>query len=260
MNKQILMMCFLLLVLVFLSACSNPTSNVIKEEQYTEIGVILPLTGPGAAYGIPEKEGIELGLEELNNHRATPIKLIFEDSETEPSAGVIAFNKLIQISKVKTVIGAMSSSVTLAISPIAEQNQIILISPGSSNPELSNAGDYIFRLYPSDDYQGKILADYVKKNKLTNTGILYLNNDYGLGLKNKFKEEYTKDKNYEVITEVAYNRGEKDFRTYLTKLKKDNIKTILIIAAGQENANILIQAKELGLNDILPDLKVGVSC
>jgi len=238
---------FLIMLIGMLVASSFVFTSCSKKENVIKIGAILPLSGPGAPYGLAEKEGIELAVEEINKNTINnKIIVLFEDTKTEPATGVTVFNKLTQIDNVNIVIGALASSVTLAICPIAEKNHIILITPGSSSPDISNAGDYIFRMYPSDDYQGRILAKWAIENNKNNIAILYLNNDFGVGLKNKFITEYENEER-KIILEVPYDMGERNFRSYLTKLNKKNIEDIFIVAAGEENASILIQAKQLGL-------------
>jgi branched-chain amino acid transport system substrate-binding protein len=217
-----------------------------NEKSEINVGVILPLTGPGAPYGQAEREGMELAVNEINNGEKIDrkIHLVIEDSKTEPSFGVSAINKLIYTDKTNIVLGDIASSVTLAIAPIAEKNKVLLITPGASNPKITEAGDYIFRFYPSDDYQGKILAEWAINNDIKKVGILYINNDFGVGLKDKFKKEI-ESKGGKVVTEENYDQGEKDFRTHLSKIKGTKIDGLFIIAAGEENANILIQAKEM---------------
>ncbi len=230
-------------LMVFSLGCAK------KEEKEIKIGAILPLTGPGAPYGQAEREGMEIAVNEINKGggiRGQRLALIIEDSKTEPATGVAAINKLIQVDKTKIVLGALASSVTLAIAPIAEENKIVLITPGSSNPKISEAGDYIFRLYPSDNYQGKILAGWALKNKISKVGVIYINNDFGVGLKEQFKKEIETNGG-KIVIEEGYEQGGKDFRSQLAKIKAKEVDGIFIIAAGQENANILIQAKEMGV-------------
>ena len=175
-------------LLVFSVGCAKNDDGEIK------IGVILPLTGPGAPYGQAEREGIELAINQFNAggvvNGKRKIRLIIEDSKTEPASGVSAINKLIQLDKVKVVIGDLASSVTLAMAPIAESHKVLLITPGASNPKISDAGDYIFRLYPSDDYQGKLLAKWASTKGINQVGIIHINNDFGFGLKDKFKSDF----------------------------------------------------------------------
>jgi len=246
--KKIWIAIVIIAILAF--AIALVVTHAKKEAKDIKVGIILPLTGPGAPYGQAEREGMELAAREANESggiKGKKLLLSIEDSQTDPATGVAAIIKLIQIDKVKIIIGDLASSVTLAIAPIAEKNKVVLITPGSSSPKISRAGDYIFRLYPSDDYQGKILAEWAFENAIKKVGILYINNDYGVGLKDKFKGEF-ENRGGIIPVEEAYEQGEKDFRTHLTKLKARDVGGMFIIAAGQENANILIQLKELGIN------------
>ena len=135
-----------------------------KKVEFIKIGAILPLTGDAAQWGIPPQKGAELAVEEINKAggiNGKKLKLIVQDTKCEPKAGVSSFQKLISDKEIRIVIGGVCSSVTLAVAPIAEKNKILLISPASTNPKITNAGDYIFRVIPSDDLRGKVFAEYL---------------------------------------------------------------------------------------------------
>lgn len=235
---------FLLLTIFFINGCSNKNTNVIN------IGVILPLTGNGAELGEGAKLGIDLAIKEINRfdfYSGKNIIAIYEDSEGDPTKAVSAATKLIKSDNVKILIGPLFSSTTLAVAPIAEKNKVILISPGASNPKITNAGEYIFRNYPSDSYEGKLSADYIYDSlKINNVGIIWVNNDYGVGLKEVFINEYTK-LGGSVIFFESYNQGEIDFRSILIKSKNKNINTIYIPGYYEDIGRLILQSVELGL-------------
>lgn len=225
-----------------------------KEQEEIKIGAILCLTGPGAIYGEQDKMGMDLGVELINKSggiNGKTVNIIYEDSKTDPSEGVLAAQKLIKTNKVNIIIGALASSVSLAIAPIANKNKVIMISPGSSNPQLSNAGEYIFRIYPSDDYQGKVLANIaIDKMNCNKIAVLYVNNDFGIGLKNKFIEVINK-KGGDIIISEAYNPEDIDVRAQITKIQNKKPEALLIASQGREYLNILRQLKELNVNSKL---------
>ncbi len=130
------------------------------------IGAILPLTGDAGSYGVGLERGMELALENVNEHggiNGRTLGVVVEDSQADPAKAVSAFNKLRTVDGVPMVIGDMFSAGTLAIAPIAERNKVVLLSPSASAVELTEAGDYIFRIYPSDTYDGMYLATYARK-------------------------------------------------------------------------------------------------
>jgi len=220
-----------------------------KELGEIKIGAILPLTGEAAKFGQSAKEGIDLAIEEINtaggiNQRK--IVLIYEDSKADPKTGTNAIQRLINIEKVPAIIGPMASSVTLAIAPIAEKNNVIVLSPASSAPQITVAGDYIFRNTYSDIYEGQKMARYIyEQTKYRKIGIMYINNDYGIGLKDVFKNKFT-ELGGQVIASETYDFGSTDFRTQLSKLKNANLEAVYLIGY-EEMGRILVQAKELGI-------------
>ena len=149
--QTILLMLSMLASAISFSGCGkNDESNEIK------MGVMLALTGDSANYGNRSLHGLLWATEKINANGGIndkKIKLIVEDSKSNPQDAVNAFEKLITVDNVKIVIGDIISGTTLAVAPIAEKNKILLFAPGASNPALRNpnsASDYIFRNWTSD--------------------------------------------------------------------------------------------------------------
>jgi branched-chain amino acid transport system substrate-binding protein len=116
-----------------------------KQPDTITIGAILPLTGEAAQWGIPPQNAASLAVEEINAEGGVDGKrltLLVEDSKAEPKEGVSAFNKIVATSDTKVVLGAVASSVTLAVAPLAERNHVVLFSPASTSPKITDAGDY----------------------------------------------------------------------------------------------------------------------
>ena len=225
------------------------TIGCAKKEREIKIGAILPLTGDAALYGESIKKGINLAVEEINEKggiKARKVLVIYEDSKAVPAEGVSAYKKLIDIQKVPVIIGDAISSVTLAIAPIAEKEKVVVLSPLSSAPAITHAGDFIFRNVPSDLLGGKVAAHFAVKNQSLNSlAVLFINNDFGVGLKKAFSNE-VKALGGKIVASEAYEQGSTDFRTQLVKIKKANPNAIFLVGY-REAPQILIQAKELGL-------------
>jgi len=207
------------------------------------------LTGDAAFYGESIRKGIDLAIKQVNNRndiREGKIQIFYEDSKAIPAEGVSAFSKLINIHKVPAVIGDAVSSVTLAIAPIAEKDQVVILSPLSSAPAISKAGDFIFRNVPSDLFGGKIAAHFAVKNQSWITfAILYINNDFGVGLKEVFSNEVDV-LGGKILLNEAYEQEASDFRTQLIKIKGLNPDVVFLVGY-REVPQILIQAKEMGI-------------
>ncbi len=227
--------------LSFISGCKKKGEEVIK------IGAILPLTGDMAKYGKTSLIALEMARDEINNQLKSnkyKIELIIEDDQLKSNIAVSAINKLIKINKVNAVIGPMASSITLAIAPIAEKNKIVLLSPGSSSPLITNAGDYIFRNCVSDLYEGIEMAIFVKDSlKIINCAILYINNDFGKGLENVFKKQY-KTLGGNITLSESYEEGSTDFRSCLIKIQNSNPQAVYLIGY-KEMVNVFYQTNEI---------------
>jgi branched-chain amino acid transport system substrate-binding protein len=214
-----------------------------------KIGVIAPLTGEASEWGIPPKEGVELGLEMIKNKiNGSSVEVIYEDTQCDPAKGVSAVQKLINIDKVDAIIGEVCSSVTLAVAPIMEEKKIPLISPASTNPKISTAGDYIFRVVPSDALRGEIFAEYIKNNVgIDKVAILYINNEGGAGNKDSFKEKF-EELGGKIVTIESYQQSATDVKTQLTKIEKQNPRAVIVVSYPADSVIVLKQAKELELN------------
>jgi branched-chain amino acid transport system substrate-binding protein len=230
------------LIILAISSCCNQ-----KKEAY-EIGVILPLSGDASVYGKSLQNGMTLALDEYNeNHpNAKNVELIFEDSKADPKTAVNALSKLISINNCNLVLGGFTSSEVLSMAPIAEKNKVVLISPTASSPAITYAGDYIFRTTPSDNFDGEIMARFAfNELELKNVGLLYVNNDYGLGISNVFKEKY-KNLGGNIIAEKSFEPGADDFKTHLLTIKNAKPDGLYIIASS-EIGDILKQKTELAM-------------
>lgn len=224
-----------------------------KKEKGIKIGVITPLTGDGATYGMATKRGLDLAAEEINNKggiKGKKLKLIYEDDQMKPEMGINAINKLIHFHKVPVVIGAFGSTITLSIAPIAESNKVVLFSASSTADEIKDAGDYIFRNVPPNSLQGRSASEFaVKKLNAKTASIFYMNNDYGITMKKAFENSF-KELGGTVLLIENYNQGDKDFRTQLSKIKEKQPEVIFYPGHYQESGLILKQAKELGIKAI----------
>lgn len=221
-----------------------------KNPDVIKIGVLSPLSGPAALYGEMMKKGVDLAIDELNSKggiNGKNISVIYEDDQIDPKQGVAAFQKLITIEKVPAVIGPMGSSVVLAVAPIANQQKVVILSPTASAPDITNAGDYVFRNTPSDVYEGKETAKFAYNSlNLRKIAILYINNDYGVGLKDIFKNNF--EQSGGIVTAMeSFDPNSNDFRTQLSKIKETAPEAIYMIAY-KESIQILKQITELGLD------------
>ncbi len=234
------------LLIVFPFGCAKEK----PEAKEITIGAILPLSGETATYEVALKRGMDLAIDEINARggiEGRKLAFLFEDSQGEPSKGVNAFNKLARANKVPMVIGDMFSATTLAIAPIAEKQKIVLLSPTASAIDLTNAGDYIFRIYPSDSYDGAYLAAFAwDKLKARTSSNIFLQVTSIAAVSQVFEQKF-ESLGGGVLRKESYKEGDTDFRSQLMKASKGNPDLIFIPGYLREMALLLKQAKELGI-------------
>ncbi len=244
-------------VIIAFALLSRPTPTIEKqevadnqpipptsEEQITiKLGAVLPLTGDGAAYGLPEQKALQLAVDEINAMGGKQIEVYYEDGKCEGKEATAAISKLININKVSFVFGGACSSETLAMAPIAEAAKVIIMSPSSTNPDITTAGDYIFRTAPSDAMAGKIAALYAVNNmKAKKAAILSEQKDYAQGLRNVFKVFFTQNSG-EVVADEVFGSLDTDFRAQITKIKASKPDVLYIVP--QTPATGILIAKQL---------------
>ncbi|TRZ64898.1 MAG: hypothetical protein D4Q79_00470 [Spirochaetia bacterium] len=227
----------------------GPSQPVSTES--IKIGVLTPLTGQIAEYGQNVKAGLDLAVQEINNNggvNGKKIQLIYQDTKCDPKETTSAFNNLVDIQGIKYILGSVCSSEVLAIAPLANNKKVIIIGAAASSPDITNAGDYIFRVYPSDDYEAKVAAETIY-NKLDkkSSAIIYLNNDYGKALKDVF-ESYYKNLGGNIVDSEGYEQSAKDFRTQLVKIKEKNPEAVYMISYPVDGGLLVKQARALNIN------------
>ena len=213
MKRAILFISVLSLSLAFVS-------GAIAQE--IKVGTLMAHTGPLKEYGPNIKNGAVLAAKQLAD-AGFSMKLIHEDSETAPIPGTNAAKKLVEVDQVVAIVGALSSGVTLAAAEsVTIPNQIVMISPASTNPLMTvlpadEGKDFLFRTTPSDDLQGKVTAKLAASFNKT-VSIIYVNNAYGQGLAEVFKETFEDKYHGKVLAMVPHD--EKASESYTAELRK----------------------------------------
>lgn len=268
MGTKIKQLAFVLLALIFFTACNNAK----KDKDVIKIGVIAPLTGEAESFGKSMKNGILLLQDSINNNggiNGKPIQFIFEDDKLSAKDGVNSFNKLVNIDKVQAIIGSAASSISLALLPMANKNNIVMISSISTADDLKGEeGDYFFRVVPPNYKQGLTAVNFIVEDlKIDKIALVYANDDYGISFANSI-ENNLQDKKINLVNKNVYNPGTKDFKNILTQIKKTSPQVVIVAGIIPETAIIQRQAKETNLNCVFisgdgsysPDLfKIGGS-
>lgn len=231
------------------AGCNSCNQRNIEAKKQVKIGAILPLTGDAAIYGIGLKKGMDLAIMEINSDSTNDqIEIIYEDDKAVPNSGISAYNKLKSIDKVDFIIGGMFSNVALSIAPIAEKDSLVLMSPTASAVEFTKFGDHVFRIYPSDSYDGDFLADFsfnILQSK--SVAIVSVVAASTIEISKVFSSKF-KSLGGTISSSNSYKQGEHNFKTILQKLKSDSSKVVFMPGYIDDIATFLKQSKELGLN------------
>jgi branched-chain amino acid transport system substrate-binding protein len=226
-----------------LSACAAADSGPIR------IGVAGSFSDP---IGLPMKLAAELAAEEINatgGINGRRLELVSRDDYADPDSAVFVAGDLYQ-TDVAAIVGHLFSSTTLAAAPVYNggDDPIAAISPSSSSPEVTTAGDHTFRVCPSDLAHGAALARWVRERLgLERGAVLYLNDQYGRGIRQTFVQQYT-SLGGQLRSIDPYIGDKPDVGPYLDRMARDKSIQFLVVAGNRGEAEeILRQARRRGL-------------
>lgn len=216
------------------------------------VGHIASLTGKEAAFGVATRKGIVLAVEELNAAGGVlgrPIEYRVEDIQSKPGEAATATKKLISRDKVVVVLGANASSNSLEAAPICQAAKVPMMAISSTNPAVTEKGNYIFRICFIDPFQGAVLAKFARESlHATRLALITAATaPYSVGLSNVLKERFT-TLGGTVVAEQKYVDGDKDFRAQLTAIRAARPDVIAATGYYNEAALICLQARSLGLD------------
>lgn len=215
------------------------------------IGEFGSLTGAQATFGTSTHQGIELAVEEINEAGGVNgklLKVITLDDQGKPEEAALAVTKLITQDKVHVVLGEVASSLSLAAAPICQSRKIPMITPSSTNPKVTQVGDYIFRVCFIDPFQGQVMADFAMGNLKAKTAAIFRDqkSDYSVGLADFFKKRF-EEKGGIIVSDQSYVAGDIDFKSQLTAFRAKKPDVIFAPGYYTEVGLIAKQARELGV-------------
>lgn len=216
------------------------------------IGWYGALTGPTATFGVATRDGVEFAVEEINASGGLlgrKIQLVAEDDQGKPEESAAVVSKLITSDEVLAVIGQNTSGNSLAAAPIAQSNEVPMISPSSTNPDVTKKGDYIFRACFTDPLQGRALADFTRSTLALQRVAVFtdVKSDYSIGLASVYSTRF-REAGGTIVATQSYSAGDSDFRSQLTAIRAAQPQAIFIPGYYTDAAQIAMQARELGVN------------
>ncbi len=248
---------FGLLFAISLVGCGG-SDEPAGESDVIKIGHFASLTGKEATFGNQVDNGIRLAVDEINANGGVlgkQIELITEDNRSQVHETTLAVEKLIDKDHVIVLLGEVASSRSIAAAPIAQREKIPMVSPSSTNPQVTvdkrtgEVRDYVFRVCFIDPFQGEVMAKFAYENLgARRVAILKDNaNDYSVGLAKNFIPKFTA-MGGEIVEEQAYEGGQVDFKAQLTAIEAADADAIFLPGYYTEVSLVAIQAKEVGLD------------
>ena len=224
---------------------AGPAADTIK------VGEFASLTGSEAAFGQSSHKGTLLAIDQINQNGGVlgkKIDLIYEDNQSKQGESATIVKKLISRDNVVAILGEVASGRSLEAARICQENKIPQISPSSTNPKVTETGDYIFRVCFTDPFQGKLLAEFGLKtlNAKRVAMLTDLASAYSVGLADYFKQPFIAGGGT-IIAEQKYNSHDKDFKAQLTAIKAENPDAIFVPGYYTEAGLIVLQARQLGI-------------
>jgi len=229
-----------------LSACQTQNSG-----DKVRIGVFMSTTGSTANFGISSVNGIKMAADEINaagGINGKQVELLVQDDRSDASEAATIVTKFVTQDQVNAVIGEVASSRSIAAAPIAQNAKIPMLTPSSTNPEVTKKGDFIFRSCFIDPYQGAAIAQFAAKTLGAKSAAIMVDrkNDYSTGLEKVINETFTRFGGKIVATQ-SYQEGDQDFNAQLTSLKGSNPEVIFVPGYYNDVGLIVKQARDKGI-------------
>src|SRR5688572_18061936 len=212
------------------------------------VGEFASLTGGSASFGQSSHKGTQLAIDELNAAGGVlgrKFKLVTEDDQSLAGQPATIVRKLITQDKAIAILGEVASSKSLEAAPICQQNKIPMISPASTNPKVTEVGDYIFRICFIDPFQGTVMSKFALEKGYKKVALLTdVKQDYSVGLSEFFVKHFTANGGA-IAKDQKFSTGDKDFKAQLTSIKSLKPDAIFVPGYYGEVSLIARQARQL---------------
>ena len=244
---RIVSICLLAVLVSAMVACDRDSG----EDEAFRIGVMESLTGPGETYGTVANQAKQLAVDEINaagGINGRMIELVVEDSKCNAQDAITAYNKLTDVDGVKIILGTSCSGAMLGAAPLAEKEGVVMFSGLATNPDIAEAGDYIFRTSMNDAQLGIDTGNLLWADGIRKLATFNETTDYAEGVRRESVAQFEK-RGGEVVAEERYPSDVTDFRSQLTKLINASPDALHIAAQAEfAGGTIVKQARELGFD------------
>jgi branched-chain amino acid transport system substrate-binding protein len=215
------------------------------------VGVYGDLSGQTSSFGESTRNGVKMAIDEINaagGINGRKVDMVMEDDQGQSQQASTVVTKLINQNKVAAIIGEVASTNSLAAAPVAQDAKVPMITPSSTNPAVTQKGDYIFRVCFTDDFQGAVAAKFAANTlKARKAAVLGdFNSDYSKGMTKYFEQEFT-GSGGQIVARQSYTQTDADFKGQLTNIRAAAPDVIFVPGYYGQVGVIAKQAKELGI-------------
>ena len=241
-----------LAVLAIMATGCGAGGGAAKDSKTIKIGANLELSGPVSAYGTAEYEGAKLAVEEINKNGGVlgkDLELVKLDNKSDQAESAIVATKLATKENVVAIVGPATSGAVKAATPSVTKAKVPMVTPSGTDDSVTvengKVWDYVYRVCFQDSFQGVALANFATKDLNAKKAVIIgdSSSDYAKGLTKSFKDSFKGD----IVDEVNFTTGDKDFKAVLTKIKDKNFDVLYMPSYYEEAGLIIKQARELGI-------------
>lgn len=241
--------CTLIWALVACGPGESPPSDA-AETGPVRIGFVNHLTGDAAAYGQSLKKGTEVAVREINDAGGIGgrmLEVVYLDDWGGDADGPAQVRRLLSEERVPVIMGSGFSSRTISLARVTGEAGVVQIASIGTAPGLKDLGEHFFAMMPSDPAQGGAWADLARSRGITEAALLYIDNDYGVGVKNVFSARF-QALGGRITAMRGFAPGRTDLREELVSLRAVDPAWVFLVSHAKEGALVLRQAQEIGLN------------
>jgi branched-chain amino acid transport system substrate-binding protein len=242
-----------LVLLTSVGGCGSKNEGGDAKSDEILLGHYASMTGSEATFGRSTDNGIQLAIDEINaagGVKGKKVRVITYDDKGEQREAGNAVTRLVTRDGVVAVLGEVASSLSLVGAPVCQDNGVVMVSPSSTNPAVTQVGDMIFRVCFIDPFQGFVCAKFAREHeglKATKAAILFDQTQaYAVGLQDEFAKAFTQQGG-EIVAKETYQGGDPDFSAQLTAIRASQPEVIFIPGYYTDIGNIAIQARKLGI-------------
>lgn len=246
-------------LLTLLAGCKKPESGPSPgasaggkpESPGLRIGHYASLTGNTAHFGQDTDKAVRLAVDDINANGGVlgkPVSVTTLDDRGDSAEAANAVTRLLDVEHVNALVGEVASSLSLAGGRVAQRRGVPMVSPSSTNPKVTQVGDFIFRVCFIDPFQGKVMAVFTRNTlKLDSVAILKdVKNDYSIGLADAFKTAFLAAGG-KIVLEQSYSAGDTDFSAQVTAVKSTAAQALYVPGYYSEVGAIARTARRLGV-------------